>query len=266
MKKRIVLICCVVFLLVAAITPSIASAMSVGFSTATTAAATVAPKVQTTSTAPSVPADFEPTTSTVSAGTMTTAKSMSAASATTNNNEPEAVTDDVNAADAGMAITVSKYGEYLVSEREISFTDGDSVSRKAAELTAGKKTTEAKVVAIFNYIVKNFRYNYDLYNQVKSGQVTTYTPNPVKILASGKGICYDISSLLAAMCRSQGIPCKMVKGYAKPVGGGYHAWNSIYDLEDNRWVSLDATVRMGKSTSSSYVEIKSSDYTIRSET
>ena len=269
MKKRIALICTVVVLLLVAIAPSIASAMSVGFS----AGSATAPKTQTTTTttnSSNLPTDFAPTTSTATAGTMTTAKSMSAASSNDEvdkSDEPDAVTDDANAVDTGAtAITVSKYGEYLVSEREIGFTDGDAVCRKAAQLTEGKTTTEAKVVAMFNYIVKNFRYNYDLYNQVKSGQVTSYTPNPVSILASNKGICYDIASLFAAMCRSQGIPCKMVKGYAKPVGGGYHAWNSIYDQDTNEWVSMDGTVRMGKSTSSRYVEIKASEYTIRSET
>ena len=132
---------------------------------------------------------------------------------------------------------------YLSSVSEISFRVGDSVSQKATALTAGKKTTEAKAMAIYSYIVKNFSYDYDLYNAVLSGRVTRYTPDPNSILQNRKGICYDIASLYAAMCRSVGIPAKLVKGDSKPAGG-YHAWNSIYDTATGTWVSMDLTLDM----------------------
>lgn len=132
---------------------------------------------------------------------------------------------------------------YLCSVTEVSFGAGDSVSRKAAELTAGKHTTEAKAMAIYSYIVKNFSYDYDLYYAVLSGRVTRYTPDPNSILQSKKGICYDIASLYAAMCRSAGIPAKLVKGNSRPAGG-YHAWSSVYDTETGTWISMDLTLDM----------------------
>jgi|GEM_PF-156451 len=141
---------------------------------------------------------------------------------------------------------------YLSSVTEISFRQGDGISQKAAALTAGKKTTEAKAMAIYSYIVKNFSYDYDLYHDVLSGRVTRYTPDPNSILQSKKGICYDIASLYAAMCRSVGIPAKLVKGNSRPAGG-YHAWNSVYNVETGSWVSmdltLDITARRGASSS-----------------
>ncbi|HWR24054.1 MAG TPA: transglutaminase-like domain-containing protein [Feifaniaceae bacterium] len=133
--------------------------------------------------------------------------------------------------------------KYLGSVTEISFRAGDSVSGKAAELTAGKGTTQEKAMAIYSYIVKNFSYDYDLYYDVIEGRVTRYTPNPSSILKAKKGICYDIASLYAAMCRSVGIPAKMVKGDSKPAGG-YHAWNSVYDDASGEWVSMDLTLDM----------------------
>ncbi|HWR21999.1 MAG TPA: transglutaminase-like domain-containing protein, partial [Feifaniaceae bacterium] len=132
---------------------------------------------------------------------------------------------------------------YLNSVTEISFRAGDSVSNKAAELTAGKKTTQEKAMAIYSYIVKNFSYDYDLYYDVIEGRVTRYTPNPNSILKAKEGICYDIASLFAAMCRSVGIPTKMIKGNSKPAGG-YHAWNSVYDDATGEWVSMDPTLDM----------------------
>lgn len=144
-----------------------------------------------------------------------------------------------------------EYQKYLASNAEISFSAGDAVSRKAAELVAGKATTEAQVMAIYSYIVENFSYDWDLYNAVKSGRVTTYTPDPNSVLNKRKGICYDIASLFAAMTRSVGIPTKMVKGNAT-VAGGYHAWNSIYEFESLSWVDLDATMNLGGKATSLY--------------
>ena len=137
----------------------------------------------------------------------------------------------------------SSVTKYLSSVTEISFRAGDSVSNKAAELVAGKKTTQAKAMAIYSYIVKNFSYDYDLYYAVLDGRVTRYTPNPTSILKAKEGICYDIASLYAAMCRSVGIPTKMIKGNSKPAGG-YHAWNSVYDETSGEWISMDLTLDM----------------------
>ncbi len=137
----------------------------------------------------------------------------------------------------------SSVTRYLGSATEISFRQGDSVSQKAAELTAGKSSTQAQAMAIYSYIVKNFSYDYDLYYDVIYGRVTKYTPKPNSILKAKKGICYDIASLYAAMCRSVGIPTKLVKGDSKPAGG-YHAWNSVYDDATGKWISMDLTLDM----------------------
>ncbi len=133
--------------------------------------------------------------------------------------------------------------QYLGSVSEISFRANDSVSKKAAELIKGKSSTQAKAMAIYSYIVKNFSYNWDLYYDVIYGRVTRYTPDPNSILRAKKGICYDIASLYAAMMRSVGIPTKLVKGNCKPAGG-YHAWNSVYDEASGNWVDMDLTLDM----------------------
>ena len=49
-------------------------------------------------------------------------------------------------------------------------------------------------------------------------------------------MCYDFSSLFAAMCRSEGIPCALTKGYA---GSSYHAWNKV-NLNGS-WYQIDLT-------------------------
>ena len=125
---------------------------------------------------------------------------------------------------------------YLVSTAEVTFSAEDSVGKKAAELCKNKATDEEKVLALHNYISKNFKYNYIFANAVMKGKIKNYTPNTNEILTERRGVCYDFSSLFAAMCRSQGIPCAISKGY---LNGAYHAWNMVY-VNDN-WVAVDLT-------------------------
>lgn len=148
-------------------------------------------------------------------------------------------------ADQAAAAVSSKYAAYLTSVGEISFSSGDSVAKKAASLCKGKTTDQQKILAIYNYIAKNFKYDYDFANKVRSGQIRTYTPVPTSILSNKKGVCYDFSSLFAAMCRTQGIPCKLVKGYSTKING-YHAWNSVYDSKTDKWYTIDLTIAVCK--------------------
>lgn len=126
---------------------------------------------------------------------------------------------------------------YLVSTREITFAAGDAVTAKADELCAGLTDDGSKVAAIHNYIAANFTYDKAFGDQVRSGAVKNYVPDTNAVLENGKGICYDFSSLFAAMCRSQGIPCAVAKGYLS--SGGYHAWNMVY--VDGAWNAVDMT-------------------------
>ena len=125
---------------------------------------------------------------------------------------------------------------YLISTTEITFSEEDTVGQKAAELCNGLTDEADKVVAIHNYIAENFRYNYVFAAAVRNGSIKTYIPNTNAALEELRGVCYDFSALFAAMCRSQGIPCAMAKGYND---NGYHAWNMVY--LDEEWVAVDIT-------------------------
>ncbi len=125
---------------------------------------------------------------------------------------------------------------YLASTMEVTFVSGDSVSKTAADLCAGLKDDASKIVTIHNYIAGHFCYNKAFAESVRKGLVKNYTPDTNHILKEKTGVCYDFSALFAAMCRSQGIPCTLEKGYTSI---GYHAWNRVW-LNDG-WVALDLT-------------------------
>lgn len=146
---------------------------------------------------------------------------------------------------------------YLTSVQNINWDYDMQAIKMAAELTKGMKSDREKINAIYQYIVDNFEYDYD-----KLGTLTsTYLPNIDETFTSREGICYDYSSLMAAMLRSLGIPAKLIKGNS-PLVSGYHAWNEIYDSESGEWIIVDSTYdSQMKAVGKKYSMIKSkADY------
>ena len=125
---------------------------------------------------------------------------------------------------------------YLESVQNIKWNRDMYAIKKAAELTKGLKTDLEKIKSIYNYVISNITYDKDKLSKISNN----YVPDIESTIKTGKGICYDYSSLMAAMLRSQGIPAKLVKGYTIHVEG-YHAWNEIYDSSAGKWITVDAT-------------------------
>jgi len=118
---------------------------------------------------------------------------------------------------------------FLYPNEYVYFTSESAAVKKAAQL-AKKAGSELDVVsAIYNYTVKNIKYDYEKAKTVKSG----YVPDIDEILSTKKGICFDYASLMCGMLRSLGIPTKLIMGY---VGDIYHAWISVY-VKDIGWVN-----------------------------
>ena len=84
------------------------------------------------------------------------------------------------------------------------------------------------VKAVYNYVVKNVKYDDEKAQNVQSG----YLPSVDETLKTKKGICFDYAALMTAMLRSQGIPTKLEIGYS---GDIYHAWISTW-LNEKGWV------------------------------
>jgi len=135
--------------------------------------------------------------------------------------------------------------------QRVNYTRESKAVAKAAYLCKDAKTESAKLYAIYDFIVNNFTYDYDLAATVQP----RYLPDCDRTLSRGKGICCDIAELFAVMCRSQGLLAKYVTGYVKvpdskePV---YHAYNRVWInnpvalaggliVKKNTWVTLDPT-------------------------
>lgn len=136
---------------------------------------------------------------------------------------------------------------------QVDFDKNSAAIKKAAQLCAGMDNDLDKVRAIYMYIVENIKY--DEKKAAEIDGLDYYIPDVDKVIAAGKGICYDYSTLFAAMLRSQNIPAKLVMGYALPESI-YHAWNVVYiegkgtlvaqiSVKGNKWKLLDTTFAAG---------------------
>lgn len=124
----------------------------------------------------------------------------------------------------------SNVSTYLYPNKYVDYDSNSQCVKKAAEVCAGITDDVEKIAEIFNYVTENISYDKNLAATVQSG----YVPNPDNTLSRGQGICFDYTSLFAAMCRSQGIPARLVIGYAEPKI--YHAWNEVY-TEETGWIT-----------------------------
>ena len=122
-----------------------------------------------------------------------------------------------------------EFAPFLRPNQYVNFTNDSNVAKKAAELIKGVNGMQSQVAAVYDFVVKHFTYDREKAQNVKTG----YLPDVDAILDAKKGICFDYAAVMTAMLRSQGIPTKLVVGFA---GTQYHAWISVYSPETG-WIN-----------------------------
>ena len=121
-----------------------------------------------------------------------------------------------------------EFAPFIRQNQYVDYEKAPNTIAKAAELTNGMTEPLKKVEAVYDYVVRNLTYDNEKAANVKSG----YLPVLDTVLAENKGICFDYAALMTGMLRSQGVPCKLVVGYA---GSIYHAWINVW-TEETGWV------------------------------
>ena len=134
----------------------------------------------------------------------------------------------VEAADAA-ASTAAWEGPNAI----VDYDPGSELALKAAELCEGLETDVEKAGAVHAFVMAHMSYDGAKARAILDGNWTGGSyPDPDGAYESGKGVCYDFAGLLAAMLRSQGVPCMLVYGYAD---GTYHAW-CMAMADADRWI------------------------------
>ena len=122
-----------------------------------------------------------------------------------------------------------EFAPFLLSNQYVNYTLDTLVVKEAARLCEGETDLMSKLGKLYDWVVGNYTYDYNLAKTVQSG----YLPDLDESYAKKSGICFDYASTLTAMLRSQNIPTKLVIGYA---GTAYHAWINVYS-EDDGWIN-----------------------------
>ena len=148
----------------------------------------------------------------------------------------------------------NEFAPFIRPNQYVNYGKDSEVIKKAAELTKNSKDVMDKIGKVYTFVVDNFTYDYVLAKNVESG----YLPDVDAVLASKKGICFDYAAVMTSMLRSQGVPTKLVIGYA---GDVYHAWINVYSstegwiekavfFDGKNWSLMDPTfVSTGKRSS-----------------
>ena len=121
-----------------------------------------------------------------------------------------------------------QFAPFIRPNQYVDYAEAKDTLKKAAELTAGDEDALSKVASVYDFVINNFKYDKELAENVQTG----YLPVLDEVLKKKKGICFDYAAIMTAMLRSQGVPCKLVVGYA---GESYHAWISVWS-DTEGWI------------------------------
>ncbi len=124
------------------------------------------------------------------------------------------------------------FGPFLHSNQFVDFSETTKAITEAKKLYEGTSDDLSFIAAVYNYTMKTIEYDESQADQARSGEIAGYLPVLDEVVDTNAGICFDYAAVMTAMLRSQGVPTKMVLGYAS---GIYHAWVSVY-TEETGWM------------------------------
>ena len=112
------------------------------------------------------------------------------------------------------------YAPFLGPNQYVNYTPDTEAVQTSYELCAGMTDPQEIFETVQAYIKANYLYDYVKAETVKSGTL----PDIDGCYESKMGICQDLAAMAACMLRVQGIPTRLMIGYA---GKMYHAWNTV---------------------------------------
>ncbi|MBR3742488.1 MAG: transglutaminase domain-containing protein [Clostridia bacterium] len=107
-------------------------------------------------------------------------------------------------------------GAFLYPNQYVNYNELTKAVAVANELCAGKNEKETFAL-IQKYITENYAYDFIKSVTVPAGEL----PDIDGCYNKKMGVCQDLSALTVCMLRSQGIPARLIVGYADK---NYHVW------------------------------------------
>ena len=157
--------------------------------------------------------------------------------------------------DSEISFTVKmkdKLGYTLYPNQWVNYTAETAAVQYADELCADLTDEYEITMAVFDFMKRNFSYDWFKAGDVKAGTLKDILPDIDGSWGTGTGICQDMAAIMCAMLRSQGIHTRLVVGTC---GGTPHAWVTAYYHDDDgklKNLSLDPTYHCNATSKAGY--------------
>ena len=145
-----------------------------------------------------------------------------------------------------------KLGYTLYPNQWVKYTAETTAVQYADELCADLTDEYEITMAIYQFMGKNFSYDWFKSGDVRAGILTEILPDIDGSWETRTGICQDMAAIMCAMLRSQGIHAQLVIGTCS---GTPHAWVTVYyhSVDGNlKSLSLDPTYRCNATAKAGY--------------
>lgn len=119
---------------------------------------------------------------------------------------------------------------YLYPNQVVNYDEHSQVVDLSFSLVKDNTNNLQRIKTLYEYVVEHLDYDDDKAKNVVGKYVL---PDLDVAIDTGNGICFDYASLLAALCRIQGIPAKVITGETEIE---YHAWVEIW-LAGKGWIN-----------------------------
>jgi hypothetical protein len=142
---------------------------------------------------------------------------------------------------------MDEFNPFLISTYAIKYNEKSMVIQEGRRVIKGCLDNFDKLSKIYNFVLDNIEYGED--EDEYYGQWTYFTDID-KIYSLKRGVCTDYTTMFAALCRSFGIPCKVITGYSSS-RDVYHTWVEVYvegknieyinenAIRPNEWSKID---------------------------
>ena len=124
---------------------------------------------------------------------------------------------------------------YTTAAQEAELTA--AVSALLSRLNLGGKSEYDKVKAIYDYICKNVKYDYDNLND--EAHILKYSAYAA--LCNGTSVCQGYANLFYRLANEAGLDARIVSGISR---GQNHAWNIV--RVDGKYYNIDSTWDAGR--------------------
>ncbi|MBQ8088621.1 MAG: transglutaminase domain-containing protein [Clostridia bacterium] len=132
---------------------------------------------------------------------------------------------------------------FLVPNQYVSYSVDSQTVAKSDEITASLSSPKEIYDAVCSFMTSEFSYDFVRASTISSGALPEVDPCYDK----RSGICQDLSAVMICMLRVQGIPSKLMIGYADQY---YHAWTvSVVNGEE---IFFDPTAAIGALNAKKY--------------